>query len=90
MICVAGEIFSLPFMNSHAMNRTNVYNRGQYAGLFTMAWAVAQVLGPATGSQIAYNFGFSVMWWTMGGIFLLAALGFTYLKKRENAEQLAG
>ena len=86
LICVAGEIFTLPFMNSYAMSRTNAHNRGQYAGLFTMAWAVAQVLGPATGSQIAFNFGFVTMWWIMGGIFLIAALGFNYLKNRE-AEQ---
>ncbi len=88
LICVAGEIFSLPFMNSHAMNRTNVHNRGQYAGLFTMAWAVAQVLGPATGSQIAYNFGFTAMWWVMGGLFLVTALGFRLLERREAREQL--
>jgi len=89
LICVGGEIFSLPFMNSHAMSRTNAHNRGQYAGLFTMAWAVAQVLGPAAGSQIAYNFGFPVMWWIMGGIFIVASMGFSYLKKRESAEQLS-
>lgn len=76
-------------MNSHAMSRTNAHNRGQYAGLFTMAWAVAQVLGPAAGSQIAYNFGFPVMWWIMGGIFIVASMGFSYLKKRESAEQLS-
>ena len=87
LICVAGEIFSLPFMNSHAMNRTNVHNRGQYAGLFTMAWAVAQVLCPATGSQIAYNFGFTAMWWVMGGLFLVTALGFRLLERREAREQ---
>lgn len=89
LICVAGEIFTLPFMNSHAMKRTNAHNRGQYAGMFTMAWAVAQVLGPAAGSQIAFNFGFTSMWWTMGAIFILASLGFSYLKKREIAEQIA-
>ena len=75
-------------MNSHAMNKTNVHNRGQYAGLFTMAWAVAQVLGPAAGSQIAYNFGFTAMWWVMGGLFLVTALGFRLLERREARELL--
>lgn len=82
IICVIGEIFTLPFMNSYAMVRSTTANRGQYAGLFTMAWACAQVLGPATGTQLAYHFGFDMMWWVMGGIFILSAIGFKLLEKR--------
>jgi len=52
-----------------------------------MAWAVAQVLGPATGSQIAFNFGFTVMWWIMGGLFLITSVGFRLLERREEREQ---
>ncbi len=85
-ICVSGEIFSLPFMNSFAMSRTNAHNRGQYAGLFTMSWAVAQVLGPSIGSQIAYNFGFNILWWVMGGTFLLASFGFKLVERRVSKE----
>ncbi len=86
LICVAGEIFSLPFMNSYAMKKTNIHNRGQYAGLFTMAWAVAQVLGPSAGSQIAYHFGFHTMWWVMGGLFLVTAVGFKFLENNEEKQ----
>lgn len=88
IICVIGEIFTLPFMNSFAMERATVINRGQYAGLFTIAWAFAQVLGPAAGSQIAFHAGFESMWWVMGGLFIFTAFGFKLLQKKEEREQL--
>ena len=33
-----GEIFSMPFMNSFWISRTQPGNRGEYAALYTMAW----------------------------------------------------
>ncbi len=88
IICVIGEIFTLPFMNSFAMNRSTANNRGQYAGLFTLAWACAQVLGPSSGSLVAYHYGFETMWWMMGGIFIFAGIGFKLLEKKETKEEL--
>ena len=68
LIVTAGEILSMPFMNSYWVGRTSINNRGQYAGLYTVAWSTAQVLGPSTGTIIAENFGFDVLWWTIGAI----------------------
>ncbi|MBA3706500.1 MAG: MFS transporter, partial [Bacteroidetes bacterium] len=76
LIMAAGEIISMPFMNTFWVGRTNAGNRGQYAGLFTIAWSIAQVLGPATGSQIADKMGFSTLWWITGGAFLISATGY--------------
>ncbi len=41
-----GEILAMPFMNTFWTMRADDTNRGQYAALFTMAWGVAQTLGP--------------------------------------------
>ncbi|WP_315816545.1 MFS transporter [Paraflavitalea speifideaquila] len=41
-----GEILAMPFMNSYWIARSGNHNRGQYAGLYTIAWSVAQTLGP--------------------------------------------
>jgi len=71
-----GEIFSMPFMNSYWISRTQTTNRGQYAALYTMAWSAAQTLGPMGGSQLAEHFGFNVLWWVIGGLSLIAALSF--------------
>jgi len=61
-----GEIFSMPFMNSYWVSRTQANNRGQYAALFTVAWASAQAAGPLMGSLIAENFGYKTLWTIIG------------------------
>ena len=76
LFLTAGEIMSMPFMSSFWIARTTQVNRGQYAGLYTIAWSVAQVIGPSGGSQIAERLGFGTLWWIVGGTCLLAALGF--------------
>jgi predicted MFS family arabinose efflux permease len=75
-----GEILSMPFMSSFWIARTTQSNRGQYAGLYTIAWSLAQIIGPAGGSQVAEHAGFRALWWIVGGLLLLGALGFRGLR----------
>lgn len=77
-----GEMFAMPFMNTYWVTRTVTENRGQYAGLFTVAWSIAQVLGPGTGAQIADRFGFEVLWWLIGGILVVSAFGYKWLERK--------
>ena len=74
-----GEILAMPFMNSFWISRTGLSNRGQYAGLYTMAWSTAQVLGPIGGTQVAQHLSFRTLWWGSGGLCILAAVGFRRL-----------
>ena len=83
ILVTVGEISSMPFMNSFWVSRTTSANRGQYAGLYTIAWSTAQVLGPTVGSQIVEHFSFRVLWWIMGGLCILAAGGFKWLQKNK-------
>jgi predicted MFS family arabinose efflux permease len=76
-----GEIFSMPFMNTYWIGRTQTTNRGQYAALYTMAWSAAQCLGPMGGSQIVQHWGFSSLWWIVGGVALIASFSFWRLHK---------
>jgi predicted MFS family arabinose efflux permease len=80
-----GEIASMPFMNSFWISRTTQANRGQYAGLYTIAWSVAQVIGPAGGAQVAERYGFRTLWWIVGGIGMVAAFGFFQLRRIKQA-----
>ena len=73
-----GEILAFPFMNSYWIERAQPANRGQYAALYTMAWSAAQIIGPVGGSQLAEHAGFNVLWWTVGGICIIAS--FLYWK----------
>ena len=77
-----GEILSMPFMNAFWVGRTTSLNRGQYASLYSMAYAVAYVLGPALGSQIVEWYSFSVLWWVIGGMSLISGLCFLAMKKQ--------
>ena len=74
-----GEIMSMPFMNSFWIERTTPYNRGEYAALYTMAWSLAQIAAPTLGSQIISGYGFTTLWWVLGGLCLLASVGFISL-----------
>ncbi len=80
LIITLGEMLSMPFMNSFMISRTNNSNRGQYAGLYTAGWSIAQVLGPFTGTQIVARFGFTLLWWVIGGMGILTAAGFKLLQ----------
>lgn len=53
VILTFGEIFSMPFMNAWWIGRSKTNNRGQYAALYTVAWASAQAIGPFSGALIA-------------------------------------
>jgi predicted MFS family arabinose efflux permease len=77
-----GEILSMPFMNSYWISRSQSTNRGQYAALYTMAWSAAQCLGPLLGAQVANRFGFTWLWWIIGGLAMLASLSFWRLHRR--------
>lgn len=81
-VLTAGEILSLPFMNTFWILRSADHNRGQYAGLYTIAWSIAQTTGPLVGSQIAERAGFEALWWTMGTVAFLTAIGFSFLGKK--------
>jgi len=68
-----GEIFTMPFMNSWWINRAKAFNRGQYAALFSVAWASAQAIGPYSGALLAERGGYKMLWFLIAGLcFLLA------------------
>jgi predicted MFS family arabinose efflux permease len=74
-----GEILSMPFMNSFWISRTSENNRGQYAGMYTIAWSIAQITGPSLGSQVAAHAGFTTLWWLLAGICVIASIGFSLM-----------
>ena len=74
-----GEMLAMPFANSFWITRTTPHNRGEYAGLYTMAWSTAQVLAPTVGSQLIMYGGFNLLWWILGGVCLFSSIGFTIL-----------
>jgi len=81
LLITFGEIFSMPFMNSFWIGRSASHNRGQYAGLYTIAWATAQTCGPLFGSLAAERWGFQSLWWMVGSLCVFTAFGFFLLDR---------
>ena len=82
-----GEIFSMPFMNSFWISRTQPANRGEYAALYTMAWSAAQTLGPLGGSQLAGHLGFKWLWFSSGALCITVSLLIRRLRKMDAGER---
>ncbi len=83
VIVTGGEMLSMPFMNSFWVVRTVPGNRGQYAGLYTSAWSIAQITGPAAGAQIAQWLGFHTLWWCVAVVSIATSLGFRWIRAKE-------
>src|SRR4030095_429972 len=81
IIITAGEMLMFPFANTFWVSRSNEYNRGQYAALFTMSFALGQVLAPTFGSQIVQHASYAVLWYVIFGLSIVASLGFYSFKK---------
>lgn len=86
LILTTAEMVSMPFMNSYYIGRSNERTRGSYAGLYTMAWSAAQVIGSTGGSMVAGKIGFNYLWWLVGLLSMIAAAGFYWLLKKDSIQ----
>ena len=75
-----GEMLAMPFMNAYWIGRTVQNNRGQYAALYSVAWASAQTVGPYTGSLVAEYMGYKTLWFTISAACLLLAFFYRRLQ----------
>ena len=82
IVITFAEMIAMPFMNSWYISRSTEGNRGQYAALYTMAWSAAQVIGSSSGTQVAHSLGFHNLWWIIGGICVVNAAGYSWLKTK--------
>jgi MFS family permease len=71
-----GEMLSMPFMNAFWISRSNDNNRGEYSALYTIAWSVAQIIGPVYGAFLIQYGGFRLFWWFLTAICICSSLGF--------------
>ncbi|MCC6754221.1 MAG: MFS transporter [Saprospiraceae bacterium] len=83
VILTAGEILAMPFLLSYTMSRSTPATIGQYASLYTMSYSVAHVLGSYSGGAVADRLGFSVLWWSVGGLSTIVALTYYRMHKVE-------
>lgn len=88
LVISVAEMLSMPFMNSFYISLSTEQTRGQYAGLYTMTWSVAQVIGSSAGSVIAYQFGFSNLWIIVMLLCASASAGYYWLQQKGKSRLL--
>ena len=80
-VITVGEMLMFPFINTFWISRSLDHNRGQYASVYSMSFATAQVLAPTFGSQVIHYSGYNVLWFIVFGLCMIAAVGFYSFKK---------
>lgn len=81
-----GEIFSLPFANAVAQQRSSPGSRGAYMALYSASFSLAHIIAPSLGLQVAGHWGYPAVWWMLGVISISALLGFRVLINRLEPE----
>jgi predicted MFS family arabinose efflux permease len=81
IVITSGEMLMFPFINTFWVVRSKDHNRGQYAALFTMSFALAHVLAPTVGSQIIKYFGYNTLWYTSFALCTIAGVFFFSFRK---------
>lgn len=94
ILITIGEMLSMPFMNSFWIQRSSLHNRGEYAGLYAIAWSVAQIAAPLSGSRIAASYSFATLWWVLTIVCVAASISILLLEQKiksaENAAVVSG
>ncbi|WP_299759802.1 MFS transporter [uncultured Pontibacter sp.] len=73
------EILAMPFMATITVERSGSANRGAYMGLYTISYAAAHVVAPYLGTTLAATFGFAALWWFVGGLSIVTAIGLYFV-----------
>ena len=82
LLLTLAEMISMPFMNSYYIGKSNENNRGQLAGMYTMALSIAQVIGSSAGALLLDQIGFFHFWFVVSFICVLASGGFLLILKK--------
>lgn len=77
-----GEILVFPFMSTVTALRSGERNRGAYMGMQGLAVAIGFIVSPLIGTSIADSYGYSTLWFFVGGLLMVGAIGFRYCTKR--------
>jgi len=83
-----GEIIGFPFSNAFALSRSSEDRRGEFMGLYSMAFSVAFIIAPIVGMYVAEQYGFTVLWCLSGALCTVAVVGFIIIKGLIDNEQL--
>lgn len=81
-----GEMLTLPFTATVAINRASRSNQGAYMGFNSLAFAAANIFSPFLGTYTAEHFGYSTLWTSAGLILIFCGVGFYWIISKMKTE----
>ncbi len=82
LLMTIGEMIAFPFSNAFALQRAKRGNQGEYMALYSIAFAIAHILGHNTGMQFVDRFGFDFTWYATTGLMVICVFVLLFLKRR--------
>lgn len=78
-----GEMFVMPFSSNFVFGYAEKGSAGSYMALYTIAYSVANIIAPLLGTQVIAHWGYSTLWYLLGGMAATSWVGFRILERRE-------
>jgi len=76
-----GEILSMPLLAALIAGRAGPETRGRYMGIFSFAFSLAFIVGPAAGAAVYGHLGGDALWFGCAGVTVLLAIAFSVLRR---------
>jgi predicted MFS family arabinose efflux permease len=70
------EIFAMPFMMNYVINRAGQDRKGEYLGMYSVAYGIAHIVAPSAGLGLSDLYGFTHFYLAAGLVALLLAISF--------------
>jgi predicted MFS family arabinose efflux permease len=80
-IITVGEVLTMPFSSSYALNRSTDDNRGQYMAVYSLAYSIGHIIAPIIGLNIAAQYGYNILWLIVAGLSMIAFAGLTLMTR---------
>jgi len=81
VVITIGEMLSMPFASTYAMNRATDQNRGQYMAVYSLTYSIAHVLAPMVGLYVAGHFGYHTLWVMVAVLCLMSFAGLALIDR---------
>lgn len=75
-----GEILSMPLLMALVAGRASPESRGRYMGIFSFAFSLAFIIGPAAGAAVYGHLGGAALWFGCAGVMAFLAIAFSALR----------
>ena len=76
-----GEMLSMPLLGSLIALRAGPGSQGRYMGLFSFAFSLSMIVGPAVGTAVYGRFGPAALWFGCGAVGVLLYAAFSILSR---------